>query len=87
MSAVVKQEQYELEVRIHQAAPDPGVQAIREWAHSALEALNDGWPLRVDEDLTRSQGTAIAYKNLLRIIDDGPKYQPPAELKTLGGPQ
>ena len=81
---IVKQEQQELEARIHLNAPDPGVQAIRQWCVSAREALNAAWPRMSGEPLMQAQGYAGNLNELIRIIDHGPKL-PRQEPKPQGG--
>jgi len=85
--SVIKEEQYKLELKIHQLAPDPGTQAIREWCVSARDVLNQAWPRMSGEALSQAQGYAGNLNELIRIIDVGPKLRPAPEQKPNGGTQ
>lgn len=77
---VAKQEQWELEDRIHTLSNEGGVRAIREFLERTRDAISEKWPMLTGDDLIRMQGTALNIKQLLRIIDEGPKHKPnPAE--------
>ncbi len=82
--SIVKEEQQLLESTIHLHAPEPGVQALRQWCISARDALNLAWPRMSGEPLMQAQGYAGILNELIRIIDHGPKL-PRQEPKPQGG--
>ena len=75
--SIVKEEQYELEVKILQQARDGGTAPVRAWLYIAQAKVNSMWPGAIGEELYRLQGEARLITRLLKVIDNGPAYRKP----------
>lgn len=71
--AVSKQERWGLETAIFQLRSEGGLQKLREWLWSRREEINSKWVDQIDDDLTKLQGEARLVRQLLDLIDKGPK--------------
>ena len=78
---VSKEERRKLELEIHAAQHEAGVQAIRSVLYEMRDDLNRKWPGASEEDFPRLQGSARVVAILIKMIEHGP------QIKTVGGEQ
>ena len=70
--ARAKQEQQELEQRIHSLRHEAGVRAVYEWLRLRADESNRKWPITTGEALMQLQGEARCIGRFIRLIENGP---------------
>lgn len=69
---IVKQQRHENEIAVHTLRNEPGLQALRAWAHDMRDEINARWMHASGDELISQQGKAKLLQMIIKMIDDGP---------------